>query len=304
MKHDFRDDELRRFLEAEFGFAIASFERLPGRSASLNFKAVRASDGFQFVVKCLPASHRERLTRWRANLKSLEGSKAVQELFADKNIEYANCLLLFLTFGEGVRKTPDRLTEDERVVLQADYAEFAKTMQRCANPHPPIDGLKWFEKCFARHGGWRRKLIERIVHWRLAGRTSFDRKSSVCVIHGDLHAGNLAFCDGRLSAVFDVEDLRLGYATEDWVRLFSSAYEHIPPVRILRRKKLLGQFASFVVSSGYSAEQWTMAVDLYLMLKISGFGFGKPGLLTALRILQKSHVYVVMRNLVKEALNA
>lgn len=302
---DFRSDELKRFLEAELGFEIAIFERLPGQSASLNFKASRADDGFLFVVKCLPPRRQpERVERWRANLLALEGSKAVRLLFPEKQLEYADFAILFFSFGEGVRKPPERLTGEELALLRRDYTEFSRAMQRCADPYPPLDGLQWFQKCFACQGGWRRRIVERIVRWRLAGRTSFDWKDAAVVIHGDMHAGNLAFVHGRLSAVFDVEDLRLGYPTEDWVRFFSCAYEHISPLRVLARKRLLNRFAAFVKSSGFSFEQWCLAIDLYLMLKISGFGLFHVGAWSLAKIVVKTHLYVVLRNLVKEALHA
>lgn len=294
----------KAFLVRGLGFEISALERLPGRSASLNFKAVRANDGFPFVVKCLPRDRPERVERWRANLKALEGSKSVILLFSEKRLEYGDWAILFLSFGDGVRKSPDKLTDADLALLREDYAAFSRTMQRCADPCPPLDGFQWFERCFARHGGWRRKLVERIVRWRLAGRTSFGRRSEACVIHGDMHAGNLAFVRGRLSAVFDVEDLRLGCPTEDWVRFFSCAYEHVSPLRVLARRRLLNRFAGFVKSSGYSSEQWTMAIDLYLMLKISGFGLSDLGSWEILKIVLKTRVYVNLRKLAREALHA
>lgn len=304
MRQDFRSDELRRFLEAELGFEIAIFERLPGQSASLNFKASRADDGLPFVVKCLPKERPERVERWRANLLALEDSKSVRLLFPEKRLEYADFAILFLSFGEGVRKPPEKLTGEELALLREDYAEFSRAMQRCANPKPPLDGLQWFEVCFACQGGWRRRIVERIVRWRLARRTSFDWKDATCVIHGDLHAGNLAFVHGRLSAVFDVEDLRLGYPTEDWVRFFSCAYEHISPLRVLARRRLLNRFVGFVKTSGYSVEQWRTAIDLYLMLKISGFGLSDLCVWEILKIIVKTRVYVNLRKLAREALHA
>ena len=302
---DFRSDELKRFLEAELGFEIAIFERLPGQSASLNFKASRADDGFLFVVKCLPPRRQpERVERWRTNLLALEGSKAVRLLFPEKRLEYADFAILFLSFGEGVRKPPEKLTDGELALLRRDYTEFSRAMQRCADPYPPLDGLQWLQKCFARHGGWRRRIVERIVRWRLAGRTSFDRKDATCVVHGDMHAGNMSFVHGRLSAVFDVEDLRLGYPTEDWVRFFSCAYEQISPLRVLARKRLLNRFAAFVKSSGFSFEQWCLAIDLYLMLKISGFGLSDLGVWEVLKIVLKTRIYAKLRKLAREALYA
>lgn len=304
MRQGFRNDEFLNFLEAELGFAIAAFERLPGRSSSLNFKAVRMSDGFPFVVKCLPRDCPERVERWRANLKALEGSKSVGLLFPETCLEYGDCRILFLSFGEGVRKAPEKLTGEDLARLREDYEGLSRAMQRCADPYPPLDGLQWFGKCFSRQGGWRRRLVGRIVRWRLAGRTSFDRKSTVVVIHGDLHAGNMSFVHGRLSAVFDVEDLRLGYPTEDWVRFFSCAYEHISPLRVLARRRLLNRFVAFVKESGYSVEQWRTAIDLYLMLKISGFGLSDLGVWGVLKIILKTRTYVNLRKLAREALHA
>lgn len=294
---------LKDFLARELGFAITSLDRLPGRSASINYKAVRGVDGLAFVVKALPRSSVARVARWKANLRALEGSKSVRECFADKELVFGDYRLIFLSYGVGKRLSPRQLTDRVVADLRADYAELARTMSACENPYPYLDGFRHYERLMSAQIGWRRKLADGIVRRRLAGRKSFASSCPLVVVHGDFHLGNLAFDQGRLSAVFDVEDLRYGSPAEDWVRLFSCAYEHLSPFRFLARRRLLKTFAELVRTSSVPEEAWLMAIDLYLMLKAAGFGCGTLGLRSLIKMIIKTRTYVMLRRVAREALH-
>lgn len=78
LRQDFQDELLRRHLESALGFGLVSLSRLPGCANSLNFKAVRASDGLVFAVKCSDPADVGRRKRLVAHLDELRGTKAVR----------------------------------------------------------------------------------------------------------------------------------------------------------------------------------------------------------------------------------
>lgn len=295
---------LKRFLAAELDFAILSLERLPGRSASINYKVVRADGEAPFVVKMIPLSHTKRgLERWRRNLHALAGSLAATEVFPGKDLVYDARRLLFLDYRAGRRLEPDELTDELLGDLLTDYETFARTLSRCPDPYPAFDALSHFTQSFSWHRAWTRQLAARLLWRSLAGRTEFTPSAPRRIVHGDFHLGNIAFAQGRLAAVYDVEDIRLGYPTEDFVRLFSCADEHLSPFDIRARRHLRRHFARFVARSPYSREQWLYAVDLYLVLKLSGFGFRRCSPWTFIRMHWKARTYLAFRRIVKEALH-
>lgn len=75
-------DGLRRTLESSLGFRLRELRRLDGASA-LNFKAVRAEDGFTFAVKCSPPQRKLMFNHLVQHLEVLGGTKAVRRIFAE-----------------------------------------------------------------------------------------------------------------------------------------------------------------------------------------------------------------------------
>ena len=60
--------------------------------------------------------------------------------------------------------------------------------------------------------------------------------SRLKVIHGDFHAKNLGFADGRLAAVFDFDKLTQGRACSDFVNCFGERYSLLRMNRAGRRR--------------------------------------------------------------------
>ena len=80
---NFAVDSLRQLVEDGFGVEVATIERLPGHSHSLNFR-VRAADGTPFAVKCLRRDAGRRLRRIVAHAGALEGDCVPSILFGGR----------------------------------------------------------------------------------------------------------------------------------------------------------------------------------------------------------------------------
>ena len=113
MKQDFNTEELRSALEGALGFRIASMTRLDGGCA-LNFRAVRADDGYAFSVKCSPPERQAFFENLVKHLADMKGSKAVRRVFEERcPATFRGYNVLCLEWCPGERRFPDTLSDSE-----------------------------------------------------------------------------------------------------------------------------------------------------------------------------------------------
>lgn len=300
MKQPFETAELKEELERSLGFRLKSLVRLDGASA-LNFRAERESDGLLFAVKCSPKFRQVMFDHLVAHLRETEGTKAVKRLFA------AECPPVFrgfnvicLSWCAGERKFPDELTEPQLIALLDDYLAFSKAMQKATGivPHDPM--LAWREaalkNCRGIAGRHLRKLIERELP--VEGVTY--RKELLKTVHGDFHHGNFLFVDGTVNGFFDLEEFCEGYPTDDLVRYFVCAAEHLKGLGIFRLGRFLERFAVAVQHMPYSREEWEVAINCLLLRKIyMKVKDGPVGLARAVNLLFRARLYRCMKGIVR-----
>ena len=273
MKQDFATQELRGELERSLGFRTGSLERLAGKAWSLNFKAVREDDGFEFVVKLVPdtgnAAYEARYAQTVRHLGDLEGTKAARLLFPSCAMRFRNYHVCFLTWCPGVRLFPDRLTVEQLKAFLDDYLVFSRGMQGTTGIFPKRDGLVLREMALnGLHGFFGRRLRRRL-EVDMSDAEVIHRPELTRVIHGDFHYGNFLFDCGRLSGIFDLEEFRYGYPAEDIVRYVTCAVEHLRWYELSRARRIKRMFAVMARHLPYSAHEWTVALNVHFLLKVS-----------------------------------
>ena len=300
MNQPFETAELKVELERSLGFGLKSLVRLDGASA-LNFRAERESDGLLFAVKCSPKFRQVMFDHLVAHLRETEGTKAVKRLFA------AECPPVFreynvicLSWCAGERKFPDELTEPQLIGLLDDYLAFSTAMQKATGivPHDPM--LAWREaalgNCRGIAGRGLRKLIER----ELPVESVTYRKELLKTVHGDFHHGNFLFVDGKVNGFFDLEEFCEGYPTDDIVRYFVCAAEHLKGFGVFRLGRILGRFAAAVRHLPYSREEWEVAINCLLLRKIYMKIKGGPvGFARAANLLFRARLYRRMKGIIR-----
>lgn len=260
MRVDFAPGDLKAELERSLGFAIRSFRRLKCVN-SMNFKAVRDSDGFAFTVKCMPEWRKLGYDQTVLHLRELRDSKSVQRVFERECPErFRGHYLLCLAWCEGVGVSPDRMTADQLKAFLDDYLDFSAALQNTTCSLPAYPTIRWRQealaKCRGLWGGLLRKTIEEIPEeW------SGFRADRLRVTHGDLHPGNFAFADGRVTGFLDVEGLTLGYPAWDLIRYFYFCASHIGFWRFCSRRLLMDRFADAVRYLPYDREEWEMSIN-------------------------------------------
>ena len=258
---------LRGALERSLGFMLKPLERLDGKIA-LNFKAVRATDGFTFAVKCSPPERHEAFVRLLTHLEELKGTKAVRRIFPDGLSKFRDYDVICLSWCAGERLFPDRLSDSEMATFVDDYLAFSAALQKTSLilPHDPL--LDWRAFVLSHCTTWASRGIRRLVERVLTETALTYRPELLKTVHGDLHHGNFLFVDGRVAGYFDLEDLCQGYPTDDLVRYFVCASEHLRWYEQHRKSRILALFAQVVRRTPYSAHEWEIALNALLMRKI------------------------------------
>lgn len=272
MKQEFSTERLKDFLERGFGWELRTLERLPGHAYSLNFKGVRDVDGFPFLVKLTPKTEdprfKARYENLTANLPCLRGTKAVVELFAKGPHEFRGFHLRYLSWCEGRRLFPDRLTERQFLGFLDDYLQLSVGMQKVTSLLPTEDRYRLCIDCLAeRKGPVARMIRRRIAQEMPLADVTYD-PARLRVIHGDFHHGNFLFKDGVVTGFFDLEELRKGYPAEDIVRYFTCAIDHLRWYEQCRRKCIMDRFVLAVRHLSYTEHEWNVAINRSFLPKI------------------------------------
>ena len=261
MKQPFKTEALKAKLEQSLGFRLAAFKRLKCVN-SINFKAVRASDGFAFTVKCLEPRRRFGYDLIVLHLRELEGSLAPQRVF-EKECPASFCgyELVCLGWCAGGPVWPDRLSESEMDAFLEDYLEFSEALQRTTRHIQPYPAAKWRSDALVRCArGWGRLVRPFVEECR--EEESVFRPERLRVTHGDLHPKNFAFQDGRVSGFFDIEGLTLGYPAWDILRYLTFSIDHLRFYERHRTHVILARFAQTVRKLPYSAEEWIVSINV------------------------------------------
>ena len=260
MQVDFAPGELKAELERSLGFAIRSFRRLKCVN-SMNFKAVRDSDGFAFTVKCMPEWRKLGYDQTVLHLRELRGSKSVQRVFEQECPErFRGHYLLCLAWCEGAGVSPDRMTVDQLKSFLDDYLGFSAALQNTTCSLPAYPTVWWRQEALAKCRGVWGGLLKRAVE-AIPEEESGFRKNRLRVTHGDLHPGNFAFADGHVTGFLDVEGLTLGYPAWDLIRYFYFCASHLRFWQIRRRRLLADRFREAVRYLPYDREDWKASIN-------------------------------------------
>ena len=226
-----------RWIAAEraFGVEFASFERVAAGNSSVNAKATTA-DGRSYFVKFSPSRLAESAMRRVASVVTplvprLAFGGASGELGASRFFATEWC-------PRGASVDPAEMSAAQCGAFVSAYAGLSRAMQSAVADLPRRDDLK-----------------------------AFDFGMEPVAIHGDLHFRNFFFDGDEVSAFFDLETMRVGYPTEDLLRVFVHALER---TRFWRRGRIAAverAFGEVVRRSGYPAKAWIAAVDLHMRRK-------------------------------------
>ena len=300
MNQPFETSELKAELERSLGFGLKSLVRLDGASA-LNFRAVRKSDGLPFAVKCSPKFRQVMFDHLVAHLRETEGTKAVRRLFAAEcPPDFRGFNVICLSWCAGDRKFPDELTGPQLIGLLDDYLAFSAAMQKATGivPHDPM--LVWREVALANCRGLAGRGLRKLIERELPAAGVTYRKEFLKTVHGDFHHGNFLFVDGTVSGFFDLEEFCEGYPTDDIVRYFVCAAEHLKGLGVFRLGRILERFAAAVRHLPYSREEWEVAINCLLLRKIyMKVKDGPVGLARAVNLLFRARLYRRMKGIVR-----
>ena len=291
------DLALHDALEQSLGFPLKPLERLDGE-INLNFRAVRTTDGLTFAVKCSPLEKHAAFAALCGRFAALEGTKAARRLFPDALQKFRGYDILFLSWCDGERLFPDRLTDAQMEALADDYLEFSNALQRTAASCPPDDCAAMRRLALGTCRGFWSRGIRRLLERELTEEDVRLRPERTRLIHGDLHHGNFLFKDGRVSGFFDFENVTLGYPAEDLVRYFVCASEHLRWYEQHRKRRILRLFRIAVARLKYPADEWETALNRLLVSKIARKAADRGlGFLMSVNLLFRARYYRALKGI-------
>ena len=295
------DVALHDALEQALGFSLKPLERLDGE-INLNFRAVRATDGLTFAVKCSPSAKHAAFAALSGHLEALKGTKAARRLFPEALRQFRGYDILCLSWCEGVRLFPDRLTDAQMTALADDYHDFSAALQRTQPSCPPDDCVAMRRLALGTCRGLWSRGIRRLLEQELTEEGVSLRPEKTRLIHGDLHHGNFLFKDGRVSGFFDFENVTQGYPAEDLIRYFVCASEHLRWYEQHRKRRILKLFRIVVARLKYPADEWETALNRLLVSKIARKAADRGlGFLMTVNLLFRAKYYRTMKRVAAEA---
>ena len=300
MKQPFKTEELKAELERTLGFALTEFKRLKCVN-SVNFKAVRAGDGFAFTVKCIEPRRKFGYDLIVRHLGELAGSLAPQRVFEKEcPADFCGYGLVCLKWCAGGPVWPDRLSEAEMEAFLDDYLAFSEALQRTSRHIRPYPAEKWRADALVRCArGWGRLVRPHVEACK--PEESFFRSEQLRVTHGDLHPKNFAFQDGHVSGFFDIEGLTLGYPAWDILRYLTFSIDHLRFYERRRARAIIMRFAQAVRKMPYSAEEWIVSINVTWLEQVyKKLCTRRVSLLQAVQLCLHARLYRRLRQIVSE----
>jgi len=290
----------REDLERALGFALSEFRRLPGGS-SPNFKAVRASDGLPFLAKFLPDNRRWAYPVLVSHCRELAGEKIAHRVFEDAPEKIGDRFFICLEWCEGRQMMPDELSEEGLKAFLRDYLEFSDALQKVSFAVPEDPFLKWRDGILAIERGSAapvRRFVEReIPEDAVARRPELSKK-----VYGDFHHGNVLFRDGRVYRYLDLESIGIGYPSDDIVRYFACAMEHLPFGGFYRKRRMLDAFARAVKFLPYSLHEWEAAINAAILRKMDGRSADEFNAFVSANLLYRMRFYLNLKSVARSIL--
>lgn len=301
MKRTFELEDLKGALETALKSRLIGLETLKSVNA-LNFKATR-EDGFVFVVKCMPKVFDISYRRIVLHLAQMKGAPfAPQRLFEGVvPDEFKGMYLLCLSWCEGRGLPPDALSSADYRRFMEDYLRFVEALAGTTDLVPVYPTRLWRDQALAKCRGASGSRLRALVEIAEDELTEY-RVDKVRPIHGDMHPGNLAFKDGRVTGFLDVESFTEGYPAWDFVRYFVFALEHVEWYKPWRRRTIYRRFGESLAFLPYDLEDWLISINASWLERVEKkFSKDRVGYREMLALSRAAHVY---RNLKLMAVTA
>ncbi|MBQ6138016.1 MAG: phosphotransferase [Kiritimatiellae bacterium] len=216
--------------ERTFGVKFTRFERTAFGNSSVNYRAV-AEDGSEYFVKFAPPKTVEAVERRTASASTplLPGLA-----FGGRTGEFRGWRICAAEWRVGECVDPADLTPAKARSLLSAHRALLLALQGSAAELPRPGDL-----------------------------ADFDFGVAPCAIHGDMHCRNVMFRGDEVSAFCDLEMMRIGYPTEDLLRVFIHALERTRFWRSGRIAAICRAFGTLVRESGFPRKAWLAAIALH-----------------------------------------
>jgi len=221
---------------------------------------VDLSDGRRAFLKI---GERATVRRTAARLGELADCSLVPKVLIGPSDGFADGRALCLEWKECRKIEVVDLTDAEADALVDGAVGLSRALQRATDVPPPAgeddpDRQYALVVDFARRHPLTKPLLRGLLSISPEARSYGTRPLQI--VHGDFHALNFGFVDGRLAAVFDFDTLVRGLPCEDLAYALCERMRH-EGLDVRRRSRLLSLFNRFRARSPWPDADWRIAVN-------------------------------------------
>ena len=252
---------LGRELAGRFAGTAFSLTPIPVSCACPVFRADSPDRPPMFVKLAAPDAAVRTLRFLRA--AGAAGCPLLPRILLDEPFAFDGRSVVCLEWKSCHRVEIEDMSEDEADSLLSGMVGFSKALVSAPDVLP-ADGEDAFDAEYDVVAGYARRhpLVSRFMS-SLTGLPEAERaygNRRLTAIHGDLHACNFGFADGRLAAVFDFDAIRMGLPCEDVAYAFTESIRRhgLPSAK---RAHVHCLFRRVVRTSPWPADEWRIAVN-------------------------------------------
>lgn len=250
-------------LEKHLNDKITAAVRMATGSCSVNYR-LQAKRGFyliKFIAQArVPRDRRERV--WH-NIRALSDFDLGPHLALQTTFTHGPWDILVLKWVNGQSVFINQLDNQHLDDLIAAYLDMTDTFQEHKSEMHVAPGDDWLHIYNTLHTDKRYHPILQDMD----AKDLIYRDHLTSVIHGDFHYKNLIFQGQDLSGILDFEELKIGYPTEDLIRLILTNKEHhcfIYPGKLRFTLRLLKHL---IEKTSYTRHQWMLGLNAFILTK-------------------------------------
>lgn len=251
---------LAKELARRFGCEGLVLTPIPVSCACPVFRAEAAGCPPMFVKLADPAAAERSLRFLRA---AGAACPLLPRMLLDEPVSFDGRAVVCLEWKDCRRIEIEDMTEDEADSFLAGMIRLSEAL-RAAPDVLPADGEDSPAAEYRIVSGYaqRHPLVARVMS-ALTGIPAEARdygNRRLSAIHGDMHACNFGFADGRLSAVFDFDSVLMGLPCEDVAYAFTESIRR-HGLSAAKKRHVCRLFNRVVGHSPWPADEWRIAVN-------------------------------------------
>lgn len=265
MKRIEDESQLKTACEQAYAIRLVEFVDIDKGGSSRNFRARAAGGTDPFFIKVVPSLALAQLIA--ARLDKMKDFNAVKGMFGGRPFAFGELGVVALSLCPGTEVLLSDYTSRRVESVLSFHRALLKVIQNDREAESSFDLVKLYTRirdAATRCGDhWLLPYLESVVSDDLR-----YNPARCCVTQGDFHPLNFHFTDETVAGIFDVMEFRVGYPTDDFVRLAFCSADRLRWYARWKMGRLRRHFRALVAGAGGSVEDWRVSVNCHILRKL------------------------------------